>query len=152
MGLEVIRSNPGGAVEAFRPRMYFAVDAFFTQAWANMPAAETELAGATRTRQRADLADARQARLGVRVIVAGSAGAELRVKASPNDTLANFVELADVAGAGNVLINVVGTRLSGWFDVAAANRTADRFVALFGIGGDGVADPSFGVIFVEFRT
>lgn len=152
MGLEVVRAGGAAAVEAFRPRMYFVTDAQQVIAWANMPAAETEYFGATRSRQRANLVEARQARLGVRVIVAGLAGAELRVKASPDDTLANFVELADVAGAGDQLIDAVGTQLSAWFDVAAANRTADRFVALFGIGGNGVADPQFGVIFAEFRT
>jgi hypothetical protein len=108
-------------------------------AWTNMPAALTEFLGLTTTRTKIDLTSATQSRVIVRNGVAPVANAKIKVQYSTDGT--NFSDLCSVtmpATANN-------TNVGSWTAVPEGAK-ADTFLRVVGIDGNGVADPSFGLI------
>jgi hypothetical protein len=142
--------------------------------WTNMPAAVTELFGSTRNRFHADLSNATYARLQVVQNAAATAGAKLRLQYLDEDgvtwkhlgrrhftaydgystntdwseptTAAQIsgVEVALASSAGPTTIN------GGWWPIFPAARRECQF-RLVGIGGNGIADPSFYAIRLDWR-
>jgi hypothetical protein len=120
--------------------------------WGNMPLAITEIFGRLSLRSKTDLDNFTQARLVVNIDTIGAVGADLHAE---YDAGSGFLELADVANAGDVLIDTLGTLLildSGWFDVDALALVTDVTLRIVGENGDGATDPRFGHISLEFRT
>ncbi|HHT9120342.1 MAG TPA: hypothetical protein ACFYD3_07355 [Candidatus Hypogeohydataceae bacterium YC41] len=115
--------------------------------WNAMPAAETEIFGATNSRCRIDLTNYSQARLVARVFVNGAANAELRVQYSTDETTWAYL---DGVGGPKISISGMGTIVSAWVNMVTGAK-ADVFIRVVGINGDGIANPSFGNIFVEFK-
>jgi len=114
-------------------------------AWANMPAADTELYGTTNTRALAGLADATESRVTCQLTVAATLTAKLRLQYSTDGgtTWAN-------AGSEVVLGAVPAWRVGAWAALPAGAKT-DVVLRLVGSGGNAVADPALRAIAVEFR-
>lgn len=116
--------------------------------WGNQPAAETEFLGATRHRIKMDLTNYTQARLIVNVATAGAATpAKIRAQYSTDETTWYYL---DNASEPSVNIDTTGTKVSNWIGLAAGAK-ADVFLRIVGIDGDGVADPQFGLISLQFK-
>lgn len=122
-----------------------------TQTWTSMPAASqaspTEYRGVVTSRQQAILTNATQARLMVRVEVAGSASAVLAVQYSLDG---NTWEYLDGANGPQVAINATGYIKSGWAAITAG-ALGDVFLRLVGYGGNGSTSPQFGYISLLVR-
>lgn len=119
--------------------------------FANMPLAITELFNRTSLRTLADLDAFTQARLSVNIDTIGFAGAVLFAE---YDIGAGFVELADIANAGNVSIDSIPADFvndSGFFDIDSPAIDPDVLIRIVGQGGNGVVDPKLGHISLEFR-
>jgi hypothetical protein len=106
--------------------------------WTNMPSA---LTGLTQTECKFPMQDAGHARLTARVLVAGSANAVLIAQFSLDGT--NYTSGPQVA------IATGGLKVSNLGVIPSQFRT-DCFFRLAGQGGDGAADPQFGLITVQF--
>jgi hypothetical protein len=120
--------------------------------WGNMPLAITEIFGRLTLRTKTDLDEFDQARLTVNMETIGNVGAVLFAE---YDAGSGFVELADVANAGNVPIDTLGTLLivdSGWFDIDSLAIVTDVTLRIVGEGGNGVIDPRIAHISLEFRA
>lgn len=120
--------------------------------WTNMPAAETFLFGSHRHVTKIDLTGYSQVRLVVnKQATAGAASSVLFVKYSAafDATVGNYLPIG--GSAVQVAVNAQNTVLdSGWVALDAGAK-ADVFVCVAGSGGDGVLDPSFGGIFLQFK-
>lgn len=120
--------------------------------WANMPAAVTGFLGNTNStfEFRADTQFATEYRLTVRVASpAGATGAELFLEYWTGSA---WADAASTAGAGDVLIDTATTTVTAAFTAfVAAAKAASALFRLAGKGGDGVVDPAFGLITLEFR-
>ncbi len=116
--------------------------------WANQPVALTELFGVTLARILSDFTGFTEARLTVWVNKIANAGATMKLE---YDAGAGFLELADVAGVGDILIDVLGQRDSAWFDIDALAGVDDVSIRVVGVGGNGAIDPEFGMIHWEFK-
>ena len=114
------------------------------QVWTNMPAALTEFRALTIYRMKADLTNASSVRLVARQEVAGSANAQLRVQYALTEA-GTWTDLCSVAVG-----LLTGVKAGAWSALPAAAK-ADVFLRLVGISGDGVADPSFGAIYLQAR-
>lgn len=120
--------------------------------WTNMPLAQALWLGSERHIRRVDLTSYRQCRLVIQKrAVAGAAASILSVYyATSFSTL--------VAGYGSIGTSSVQVAANGastavesaWVDLTASAR-ADVYVAIVGQGGDGVLDPTFGFVEVQFR-
>lgn len=121
-------------------------------AWTNMPAAEAFLFGSHRVVTKVDLANFTQCRLIVnKQATAGAAASKLFVKyrSTFNATATNYSDIG--ASAIEVAVNVQNSVLaSAWVDLVVGAK-ADVFVTVNGSGGDGVLDPAFGSIAVQFK-
>jgi hypothetical protein len=119
----------------------------FTTDWTNMPAAETVFLGTGRFYIKADLTNFTQTRLIVWVQTAGSSGSKLRLKyynAGWQDIAASSgTDVPIDAGAPDLF-------LSSWVNLVAGAK-ADVSIGVYGAGGDGVADPAFGVMHAQFK-
>ena len=125
-----------------------------TQAWTNMPAALTEIG--TRFRQKSNLGALQSvsdvpiyARLQANVVTAGFAGSKLRAQASP-DNGSNWFYLDGNTGP-EVAIDSTGLQMSGWIQCEDTNKV-DLLFRLVGVGGNGVVDPEFSSITLEFKV
>jgi len=148
--LEIINSQPPPTSQAKIHIDIFARDD--PRNWGNMPLALTELFDRTSLRIKTDLSVFTQARFVVNMDTIGVVGAELHPE---YDVGSGFLELADTAGGGDVIIDTLGTLFmldSGWFDVDALALVDDVVIRIVGSGGDGGTDPKFGHITLEFRT
>lgn len=115
--------------------------------WTAMPAAETEFNGSTRQRIWADLTHANEVRLVARVPTTGAAGSQLKVQYSTDNGSTWAADLLSIP------IDVVGTAAnakSAWTALPLGAK-ADVLLRLVGTGGDGVANPSFGVVSLQVR-
>ncbi len=123
--------------------------AYSTQAWTDMPAALTEFNAMLQGRTKADLTNATQARMVVKMMgTAGAAAAELRAQYSTDDSTFAYL---DGATGPSCAINVNNTTVvSSWVNLAAGAK-ADVFLRVVGIGGDGGIDPTFGNISIQVR-
>jgi len=121
-------------------------------AWTNMPAAESFLFASHRVVTKVDLTNFTQCRLVVnKQATAGAASSILFVKyrTAFDTTATNYLAIG--ALAVQVAINVQNSVLaSAWVDLVAGAK-ADVFLTVNGSGGDGVLDPGFGSISVQFR-
>ncbi len=120
-------------------------------AWTNMPSALTEwYSTPNRYRVKADLTNARQARVTVAVNVAAAANAECRVQyATDGDGQGTWAYLDGVDGP-KVNVGSIEGKASAWVNLASGAK-ADVWLRLVGINGDGAADPSFGTVTVQLR-
>lgn len=117
--------------------------------WTDMPAAETEMASTLRCNATC-LGSPAEFRLDRgRLTTAGVASSKLRVEYW---TGTGWADLADPAGSGDVLVDNVATTAGPWATIVrAALDTDPLIITIFGVGGNGVVDPEFHHIAVEFR-
>lgn len=114
--------------------------------WLDMPAALTGFLGTgASTLVSVDLTRAKEFRLCVYISGAGVAGSRLRA------TDAAFLDLGTVVGAGDVSIAASGLTVGPWSPLRAAVQIDPATVAVAGIGGNGLIDPSFGQLRMEYR-
>jgi hypothetical protein len=106
--------------------------------WTNMPSA---LTGAQGTQTKVPLYTAYVARLTADVLVAGSTNAVLIAQVSLNGS--------SWTSGPQVSISTTGLKVSGLVVIPAQFQT-DCFFRIAGQGGDGVADPQFGLTTVQF--
>lgn len=105
--------------------------------WTNMPLA---LTAATGTQTKLPLFEASFARLTVHVTTAGTAAAVLIAQVSTDGvTYTNGPQVA---------VNTTGLKVSTLVSIPSQFQT-DCFFRMAGSGGDGVADPAFGMITVQ---
>lgn len=117
-------------------------------AWANMPLAVTEFLGNTFSRKKVDLSGLTHYRIVVNQSVAGATNADLNLRYSLNGT--TFVE-ADTAGAGEIAVGAgTGVKYGAWTPLVEAARN-DVWITLFGKDGDGVVDPAWRQVSVQFK-
>jgi len=117
-------------------------------AWA-MPLALTEWNGSTAGRIKADLTNATQARLILRMGgTSGLAGSELRAQYSTNESVWDYLD--GVSGPGCATSAANTTVVSAWVSLAFAAK-ADVFLRIIGINGDGGTAPTFGNFSVQVR-
>jgi len=117
------------------------------QTWTNMPAALTELFGATNARFFRDTTNATGYRLYVNQAVAGFAGADLNLQCSADNV--TFIA-ADTGSAGEVDVGT-GTGLKNGNEVdLVPGCIGSLYWRLVGKQGNGVVDPSFRQIKVQF--
>ncbi len=116
--------------------------------WANQPFAVTEFSGATRHRVRVDLTNASQARLTV-VRAGGTATANATIAVQYSTNQVNWFYLDGISGP-SVNISATGLRVSPWVNLASGAK-GDVYLRIIGSGGNSFADPSFGLITVQFR-
>lgn len=116
--------------------------------WTNMPAAVTPLYGGAGTTyvRRIDLTAATEARLSFHVAVAGVAGAKLFLRYATDGSTFTTPSTGIQATFGAS----TGQFTSGWVALESGMQ-ADVWVAVYGSGGDGVADPRFTTVSAEFR-
>ena len=113
-------------------------------AWANMPATLTEFRNVLNTRTKLDLTSSTQSRITVRQAVVAYAGSQLKVQYSTDD--ATWYDLSAIALSTTANVTLAGT----WTNVPAGAK-ADVFVRIVGIAGNGVVDPSFGLITLQVK-
>lgn len=144
-------ANPTWAYRAIDICIHAASGADLT--WTNMPAASTLWAGSGRHIFKIDLGDYRQCRFVINCRgTAANAGATVTLMYSTSYT--ETVGSLSNIGTSAVTVTLGGTNTivdSGWVDLAAGAKAANVYVALVGAGGDGVIDPTFGGVHVQFR-
>lgn len=115
----------------------------------NQAAALQWLANNNRNIVRADLTDATEIRLLVRVVTISAVGTA-RIFAGYN-TAYSLTAAAYTEPAGlSVPLTALGMVASAWITIPPAMK-ADIFIGLFQIGGDGVADPAISHTYLEVR-
>lgn len=121
-----------------------------TRLWSNMPAAKTEIFGASDHRLSLELAPWTQTRLQARMVSGGAAGSTFRVEYS-SDGGSNWNYLDGTSGP-QVAISASGSLLIGsWVTLSAGARTGDVLLRIVGLGGDGVLDPGVGQVWLQFK-
>lgn len=116
--------------------------------WTNMPAAVTEFLGAATARFKVDLSGVEQFRIVVLQQVAGFAGADLNLQYSLNNST---FQAADTGGAGELDVGTgTGVKVGAWASLVDAARQ-DVWLRLVGKQGDGVVDPQWRQVAVQFR-
>jgi len=108
--------------------------------WTNMPLADTELLSATVERVLVDLRHFSEFRFTVNVVVAGPAGADLRVESSLDQV--TWASLDGLSGP-EVAIDATGINDSGWTAIAKGLDVDNVFLRVMGKDGDGALDPRF---------
>lgn len=146
-------SVPAGGGGASAPALVVPIlNQLAAAAWTNMPVAETFFAGSHRHATQVDLTDFTQVRLVVnKQATAGAANSIIfaKYRATFDATVGNWSAIG--TSAVSVAVNVQNTVLaSAWVDLAAGAR-ADVLVCCAGASGDGVLDPQFGAISLQFR-
>ena len=138
-----------------RASSLFLIYAAGTGTWTNQPAATTEIFGVASRRTSVSIGSADQARVHAEVSVAGAAGATLGVQYS-TDAGVTWIFLDGTADGDlgaitpQVAIGTTGAKISAWMQLTGGAR-GDVLIRLVGDGGDGVADPGFFRLAVEFR-
>lgn len=129
----------------------FIADTGAATQWANMPAVSTEYQNSNLWRRKVDLTRFRQYRIIIsRVTVIGVAGSGLYLKYSTDNS--TYIAMGTETTTNLALLTATGGPItSSWIDIPAGAK-GDVFIAPFGIGGDGVADPSLWGLHAEFRT
>lgn len=123
--------------------------------WTSMPAASTELVGATTSRVQHDMSGCQQMRLAANIITAGFAGSKLSVQYSLDDGATWFFMDGTADGdvgaeTPQIVLTSTGYVKSAWMTIAAAART-DVLLRIVGDDGNGVASPAFARIRAECR-
>lgn len=119
----------------------------------NQPSTEQFLANSSRNVKLIDLSTCTQIRFNVRVVT-GSASANsprliVKYSTSWTTTLGSYVDI----GASEVSASLTNATLatSGWVALAGGAKVDPCYVTVTQIGGDGVADPAFAHVDVEFK-
>lgn len=116
--------------------------------WTNQPNAVTEFGGVTNHRIQVDLSNVNQARLTV-VRAGGTATATATIAVQYSTDQTNWFYL-DGASGPSVNISTVGLQVSPWVNITPGAK-GDVYLRIVGSGGNGAADPQFGLITVQFR-
>jgi len=120
--------------------------------WTNMPSAISFFDGSTAFINAAELSNFTQVRLLINKLgTAGASGSAIILRY--NTTYTQNANLWSAIGTTSVQLAVNNTNQfleTAWIDLVAGAK-ADVFIALMGSGGDGAADPIFGMIAAEFR-
>jgi hypothetical protein len=120
--------------------------------WTNMPSAISFFDGSTAFITAAELSNFTQVRLLINKLgTAGATGSAIILRY--NTTYTQNANLWSAIGTTSVQLAVNNTNQfleTAWIDLVAGAK-ADVFIALMGSGGDGAADPIFGMIAAEFR-
>lgn len=117
-------------------------------AWTNMPAAVTEFISVY-ARQRADLSNCTTYRIAVSQSVAGKAGADLNLQYSLDGT--TWVAADSVSGAGELDVGTgTGFKTGSWAALKDAAK-GDVYLRLVGKDGDGIVDPAWRQVKIQFR-
>lgn len=120
----------------------------------DMPAATQELGNTTRYRTKLDLTHFSEFRVTARVMTAGVAGGRLGVHYSTDESTWVWLDgtaSASAPAAGYVgMASALATEVSAWTSLASGAK-ADVFIRPATNGGDGVADPAFGLVTVQVR-
>ena len=117
--------------------------------WINQPLALTEIFGNTRARNLADLSEMNECRFFGNILGGGFAGSVLFPEV---DVGAGFVELANVAGDLNLDIQTLGIFDTGFQPIIAGAKIESPSIRLAGTGGNGMTDPAFNQLVLEFRS
>jgi hypothetical protein len=113
-----------------------------------MPVAQTELLGTAWGQRAADLTDLTQFRLVVNQSVAGAAAAFLRVQYS-SDSGATWHDLQSGGTSADLVVGAgTGLKVGAW---GLLSTSSDVRLRIVGQSGDGIADPVFRYIGIEFR-
>jgi len=122
--------------------------------WTNKPSALTELIGNVNRRQTIDLTNATQFRIILDVQTAGvNSSSVIGVQYSTDGgTTWNGLDNGTAGSNSTVTLadNPTGSKVSAWTNLAASAK-ADVLVRIAGSGGDGVADPVYNIIAVQFK-
>lgn len=125
--------------------------------WINQPAALTIFMGQTRWFQAISLIGRKQARVHVYVSAGGSyvAGSKIRLlyrtqAAGYDATITNWLQLGASAHVETTFAIGISVFSSAWINLAALAMD-DVLIAVAGLDGDGVADPSFLSISMDYR-
>lgn len=110
----------------------------------NIPAAETPLAGSSQALL--GLVGYTEFRLLISVSLAGNAGSKVRVK-----DVTDSADLAASAGTGDVAISSTGVVVGAWVAIRAGSLVDSHKLQAYTVGGDAVADPQIGPLFIEVR-
>lgn len=123
-----------------------------TRAWSAMPAAATELFGATTLRTKFDTTYASAYKIKVYQAVQGTGGADLNLQCS--DTNASSWTAADaVSGAGEVDVGTGANVIKiGSVAYLTSSCKGDKYWRIVGKQGNAVNSPSFAWVLVEFYT
>jgi hypothetical protein len=120
--------------------------------WSNMPSAISFYDGSNAFITAAELTNFTQVRLLINKLgTAGAAGSIIILRY--NTSYTQNANLWSTIGTTSVQLSVNNTNQfleTAWIDLVAGAK-ADVFIALMGSGGDGAADPIFGMITAEFR-
>lgn len=138
----------GGGTSAYR----IDFNATIPDTWTNMPSAISFYDGSNAFITAADLTNFTQVRLLINKLgTAGAAGSIIILRY--NTSYTQNANLWSTIGTTSVQLGVNNTNQfleTAWIDLVAGAK-ADVFIALMGSGGDGAADPIFGMITAEFR-
>ncbi len=155
-GLKFVRDDgtlaipPGGSADV--KAAIIAVDIVSSpesgQAWRNMPAALTEIFNNPYGRLKMDLTYATHYRIVVNQSVAGAAGADFNLQYSTDNV--TYVA-ADSGAAGELAVGTgTGVKVGAWAELVNAAKN-DVWIRLVGKDGNGVADPVWRQIKVQFK-
>jgi hypothetical protein len=113
------------------------------------------LAGSNRNIWKADLARHREVRITARVNTASASANSPRLIARYKTVASGFsTTVGDYVDIGtsevSASLSALGVISSSWIDLAAAAQ-ADVFLTIVQAGGDGAADPRYGMLGLEFR-
>jgi hypothetical protein len=114
--------------------------------WTNQPTALTEFLGLVHRRMLMSFVDVHRIRLGARISTAGVAASVLFAQYSTDESAWSTL-------TGSIAMNTTGTKVTTFDPIpaGAVNGGGDVFVRLVGSGGDGVADPVIGNVWLEYR-
>lgn len=117
--------------------------------WTNMPLALTEFMNTQySTRRKVNLQNVTHYRIVVNQAVAGYAGADFNVQYSTNGST---FQALDTAGAGELDVGTgVGVKYGAWATLVDAGK-GDVWIRLVGKDGNGVVDPSWRYIAIQFK-
>lgn len=143
----------GSVVQLRAGKVYTFVAADALQvAYTNMPAADTRLLGSSVV---ADLVGYSKARLFGNfgsVAPAGGTGTYLHMKWITAASSPNLLEAAQNPNVDGHLVWVTSTtQHSGWFPIVTGMCVDPVTITLFGTGGNGTIDPTYGTLGVEFQ-
>lgn len=142
---------PGRGQAQLRAIMAQSVYMVHTFTWTNMPLAATVFGGASfQIKALVDLRGMTQYRILAGMRAAGAAGADLDVEYSTDDATYNDMELSGTGG--EVAIGSAAFNVGAWTDMAVAAQANEIYLRIIGKDGDGVVDPTFDIVIIQFRN
>lgn len=131
------------------PGLHFTVFMMFGAhaQWAAMPAAETEFLGIT-CRARVRTEGYTQAMSSCEIIGPGAAGSVLRAKYSLD--LSGASAFSPLVGE-DMAIDAGGVVVTNWVTLPSAARDRELLMSIVGEGGDAVAGPAIGRVWIGLR-